>query len=734
MSSPKNPKICDETPSETESDTSQDERPPKKPKIIAEPVDKSEEVSDVSEDEEKITQQESKPLVKKDDDREISSVSSVSADIENPKPKPKQEVNEEISSVSSLSVDKKKAKPVEMAKPEPKQDNHEEINSVSGSSENEEHVKQAHKEEPETDQDEEEKRARPGADAMPEITFENPKIKKLDELLEKYKAKFLRPIPKHTAYDLRDFSEEGSLFCRNHPRRTRNLYLCLNVDCPLKVYCKICRKNHHHKACSRIEMDTELNQIDDKEELLEYFDVKNWPYDEHIRTVRRKFTDMRVSIEKYISEMEEIMIKKMKLQSKEFRLKQIFEEYERRLDARARGEGLVQETFDAAYEKFMFLQLVEIEDLQNRQDLLSEIDGFSSELRRNLDGVLERTIESNMAKTDADFVREKDFWEKKFNIEYFNKNMKESSTMSQFRIDYTAQEPPRPAVGLTSEMPPMEDNEAKMHRFEKAVGEDPRGDDGGGTGLDKEKAMTISPLSPSVDSNTKTGKEGPFVVNVEIPEPKIVASKKSILSIKASESGNEQPNEAEQRQEMLEKCTFFKICLEKNRFYFEEEELLFLFQKVFQGREVKVVTRYRMSKAKAFKMIKFNKNCGDEDNTVVFCKTAEGRVFGMVNHDPWDQISDESENNFIFSVDRKSIHKFKSDNEYDEEPFVYDDDNFISFGQRDLVIGDNCGKEESCSSELGRAYEFAGSDPKTYLTGREKFRLDEICVIKCDFF
>ena len=73
-------------------------------------------------------------------------------------------------------------------------------------------------------------------------------------------------------------------------------------------------------------------------------------------------------------------------------------------------DNIVDKTFNSAYKKFMFLQLVEIDELLNKDLLLKEISFFSKNLTDNINNVLNDTINNYMKITDQNMLKEKNFW------------------------------------------------------------------------------------------------------------------------------------------------------------------------------------------------------------------------------------------------------------------------------------------------------------------------------------
>lgn len=143
---------------------------------------------------------------------------------------------------------------------------------------------------------------------------------------------------------------------------------------------------------------------------------------------------------------------------------------------------------------------------------------------------------------------------------------------------------------------------------------------------------------------------------------------------------------------------------------------------------------YRISSKKGFSVDSFNKKCSNIAPTALFCVTKEGKKFGVVNYLNWSKEASEmkTDKNFIFSIDKKSIHKLQKVNNsrMSETAIDYEEDSGPIVGEDDIVIGQECDKKEDCTSDLGNAYEFKGDNGSTYLAGKENFQLKQLFVFK----
>lgn len=172
----------------------------------------------------------------------------------------------------------------------------------------------------------------------PKEEFKNIQIKKLSEIIDNYKCAFGNVLENYNENSSEENFSNFQLKCKNHPNQ-KKLFLCLNVDCPLKVYCNMCKNKTHSKRCSRIGMELSLNDLKQKEDLMDFFDVEKYIYEDIESSVKEKFLNLRKNTNNLISEMEKVIIKKMKAESKEFKLKQIFQKYQQLLQVMNTSNG-----------------------------------------------------------------------------------------------------------------------------------------------------------------------------------------------------------------------------------------------------------------------------------------------------------------------------------------------------------------------------------------------------------
>ena len=134
--------------------------------------------------------------------------------------------------------------------------------------------------------------------------------------------------------------------------------------------------------------------------------------------------------------------------------------------------------------------------------------------------------------------------------------------------------------------------------------------------------------------------------------------------------------------------------------------------------------KYRLSENNGFRAEKFHSNCMNIAPLMVLCQSMNGSIFGGVSYVPFNVEGARTNRNLIFSLDKGTVHYLKSVNGSKEstEAIKYDETCGPIFGNNDLVIGNDCHVENSCSSDLGNSYDFVG-EGTTFLTGSHKFSL-----------
>lgn len=184
-----------------------------------------------------------------------------------------------------------------------------------------------------------------------EDRFEDDQIKLLvqeDEIIQAlhlcFSKSFLDCLPQKSQNQLiNELSQEGlmqteenkvAFFCKKH-KGTKAVDICLNKSCKYTLFCMKCRKSHG-KKCDRKEMDLNIDQIQNKDFMNGYFDVSRINYEEIVEKVRGFLNEYREQVNQMFNVFEKTLVKKVRLQSKEFRFKQIKESIE---DAHSKFTG-----------------------------------------------------------------------------------------------------------------------------------------------------------------------------------------------------------------------------------------------------------------------------------------------------------------------------------------------------------------------------------------------------------
>ena len=175
---------------------------------------------------------------------------------------------------------------------------------------------------------------------------------------------------------------------------------------------------------------------------------------------------------------------------------------------------------------------------------------------------------------------------------------------------------------------------------------------------------------------------------------------------------------------------YYAECFKKINLDLTNEQVQFFTQNVMENRSEKLKTVYKMSSSKEYSVAKFNSKLKGVSPVLVVCEAANGHVFGALSKTPFDDKTHVLSSNFIFSLRELKRHDRR---EYKNDSTVYTVDHSKFgpiFGNKDLLIGDNCGKTESCQSVFGEEYQYGGSDPESYLGGKEFFSLKSLVIYK----
>ena len=134
-----------------------------------------------------------------------------------------------------------------------------------------------------------------------------------------------------------------------------------------------------------------------------------------------------------------------------------------------------------------------------------------------------------------------------------------------------------------------------------------------------------------------------------------------------------------------------------------------------------------------FKSKDFHEKCDNQNLTVAFVETTDGKRFGGFTEEVWDQSDKwkKDPKSFIFSLDRKEIYYCK---EGRDAIYCYPsiNPNFLGFGEgHDFKLFENCDKNVSCYDNSGSSFNTNGK--KYALAGKHNFCVKDYEVHKIYF-
>ena len=185
-----------------------------------------------------------------------------------------------------------------------------------------------------------------------------------------------------------------------------------------------------------------------------------------------------------------------------------------------------------------------------------------------------------------------------------------------------------------------------------------------------------------------------------------------------------------QRSNIIKKMTKFQPNL-------KTEEIEFMFENVLPDDVSKIKPVWRLSEKKGFKASKFHEKCDKVKNTIFICENDKGQKFGGINFLTWGEssVGKETDKNKIFSITKRTVHGLMMNesgknkgNRMSSKAIGYDKNSGPIMGESDLIIGNNCDKEATCSSDFD-TYEFSlEDDAETYLGNAETFKLKSFYI------
>eukprot|EP00347_Sterkiella_histriomuscorum_P017517 403349038 len=139
-----------------------------------------------------------------------------------------------------------------------------------------------------------------------------------------------------------------------------------------------------------------------------------------------------------------------------------------------------------------------------------------------------------------------------------------------------------------------------------------------------------------------------------------------------------------------------------------------------------------------FKAARFHQLCDNQGPTICFILSEFGEVFGGFTSVPWTSPSDykyqSDPSAFVFSLTKKSIHK---QYRYYNNAVWHYKERLCHFGYGyDIIISDDCDKNNGSYCNLGGTYEFHSgtqfetNEAQEHLGGQFKFKVLEIAVFQ----
>ena len=478
---------------------------------------------------------------------------------------------------------------------------------------------------------------------------------------------------------------DPKMFCKVHPTKYIS-FVCVNKTCPFTFFCQRCSKDHN-KKCSKTNMFLNPDVIIKRENLDQIFDTKSFNYEDEINKVRKLVEETKKTIDYELNVMLLNAEDKLRSQSKEFKLKQFKKQAELKMKTWESNYSY-RNLLDLANETFKYEVLNQMENLPNSNKVINDVEKILEAFKKNInDGV--RKYKTSIKKS---YEKEKqsieDYWTKLLKQQFKNHNVDNLNS-----IDKT----------INTNFGKKKQPEEKKEVFEE---------------IDEE---------PPANSDIRNA------MNQIIPE-------------KNTNNVNSQNNKKEDNEDSISgfpQCTIIipsiKQGLEKylkDAFTGEEKELICKDYIADSFKYVKLL--YRFSSKNGFSASSFHEKTKDSCPTLTLFLTKEGRKFGAFNALPWGEDDKETNLNYIFSIDKKTIHFLKKNTSGDnigtnkrDDAIDFNEEYGPIFGDGDLVIGNNCHAKETCTSNLGTVYNFAveNENPKLYLAGKEKFALKNMFVL-----
>ena len=118
-------------------------------------------------------------------------------------------------------------------------------------------------------------------------------------------------------------NDKPVFFCRTYPDK-KATKICLNRSCKHVLFSMKSQKVHESE-CNRKLMTWNINEVLDEFLIDDFFDTNDYDFDEQIQKVKDLVEAKKTKMNEMLDVFEKIMISKVSLQAKEFKLRQLKE-------------------------------------------------------------------------------------------------------------------------------------------------------------------------------------------------------------------------------------------------------------------------------------------------------------------------------------------------------------------------------------------------------------------------
>lgn len=189
------------------------------------------------------------------------------------------------------------------------------------------------------------------------------------------------------------------------------------------------------------------------------------------------------------------------------------------------------------------------------------------------------------------------------------------------------------------------------------------------------------------------------------------------------------------KKEFDQRIKKFKEQTDDYKMQLRDDHIKFIFEKVLKHRNIDLICKYRHTTKNEFQASEFHRTCDQIKESLIICRSEDNMLFGGINFINWNKynVKDIQQRNFLFSLGSKmQIFNLKKNISINQS-ITYNKSLGPIFGEDDLIIGDDCINEPSCSSNLGNFYEYNGDDSyKVFSKKKGKFLLKGIMIFSIE--